>query len=292
MEAALDSRIPDGVVNLKKSEHVKVVAENMFDAGIAKESINEFVKKFMDEGKYPERQAFNKDGWLVTFPSKQYRDAALKKGTHSIADPTHGRGGMNLYYKKKGKQQRQTQQDPTQTEPTEVPAQTTVPQPPQLTTPPPAQKVATADTPKTTARAPGEITPDMLGDEPAADTNTEPSESPSESPSSTQSSQLPPSGGKETSPAGNSTATTPEAPAAAPVAPTPPPYAELSKKFATGKGWAPTPYGEWRDKQGNTMAVTGQSGEVVPVQSVYRDELKLVFQKSVSATPAPVAPPA
>ena len=112
-EASLDSRIPNGVVNLENIEHIQVVAEAIYDACENENIVNEFVESFVDEGKYPDRQAYNKDGWLVTFPSKEYRDAAIKKGTHAISDPTHGRGGMNLYYKRKGKQKRQTQQATT-----------------------------------------------------------------------------------------------------------------------------------------------------------------------------------
>lgn len=128
-EAALDSRIPDGVVDLKNIEHVQIVAEAIYNACEDEEVVNEFVSSFLNEGKYPDRQAFNKEGWLVTFPSKEYRDAALKKGTHSISDPTHGKGGMNLYYKRRGKQKRQTQQQATQVAPKEIPATAAKPAP-------------------------------------------------------------------------------------------------------------------------------------------------------------------
>ena len=109
-EASLDARIHDGVVDLRNSDHLQVVAEAIYDVCEDEQIVNKFVKKFMDEGKYPDRQAYNKDGWLVTFPSAEYKQKALKKGTHFSSDPTRGKGGMNLYYKKRGKQKRQTQQ--------------------------------------------------------------------------------------------------------------------------------------------------------------------------------------
>ena len=97
-ESSLDPRIETGIFDIHNYDHMEIMAEHMAEAGVDKKIIAEVINELvMDEGKYPERQAFNKDGWLVTFPSKQYRDRALKKGTHSIADPTHGKGGMNKY---------------------------------------------------------------------------------------------------------------------------------------------------------------------------------------------------
>jgi len=41
------------------------------------------------------------------------------------------------------------------------------------------------------------------------------------------------------------------------------------------------PYGEYRDREGNTVAVVGLSGEVVPTKSVDRDEYKLFAEKNM-----------
>jgi hypothetical protein len=41
----------------------------------------------MVEGKYPERQAFNKDGVLVTFPTPQHKAKAISRGTHFEENP-------------------------------------------------------------------------------------------------------------------------------------------------------------------------------------------------------------
>jgi hypothetical protein len=62
-ESALDSRIPDGIVDLWNSEHIAVIAERMHDSRINVELINEFIETFIEEGKYPDRQAYNKEGW-------------------------------------------------------------------------------------------------------------------------------------------------------------------------------------------------------------------------------------
>jgi hypothetical protein len=278
-EAAIDPRIEDGIVNLKNPIHVQVIAENMFDAGIDETVVNEFVDEFMEEGKYPDRQAYNKEGWLVTFPSKEYRDRAIKKGTHSISDPTHGKGGMNLYYKRKGKQQRQTHQDTTatDTEPNQQQTKAPAPQAPQAQQAAPAQATPATNSKE---RAPGEVTPEMLGDAPDS-SDSEKQASPAAS--GGDGSALPPSdGGKETAPSDGSApapAAAPQAPAA-PTPPPPPPFVELSKKFAAQKGWVGTPYGEWRDRSGTAMAVEALSGEVVPIKTNDREELKLFVEKN------------
>jgi hypothetical protein len=275
-EAALDARIPDGMVDLKNIEHIQVVAEVMYNTFENEEIVNEFINAFINEGKYPDRQAFNKEGWLVTFPSKEYRDAAIKKGTHAISDPTHGKGGMNLYYKKKGKQKRQTQQAATQTQALEKPV---APKTPPPTTKPSAPKA-------------GEITPAMMGDE-DTDVKSTPSSSkkptaPVNAPDAAEKSPETQEKPKPTSSSEPSAPETPEAPKPAEtpavdvpvVTELPAQYADISKKFAVKKGWMAEPYGEYRDAEGNTVAVVGLSGEVVPVKNNDREEYKLFAEKS------------
>jgi len=271
-EAALDSRIQDGVVNLKNIEHIQVVAEAMYDACEDESIVNEFVDGFVDEGKYPDRQAYNKDGWLVTFPSAEYKQRAIKKGTHYGSDPTHGKGGMNLYYKKRGKQKRQTQQAVTSTEPV---------QPKQ-----PVQKKAALapDTKKSSNDVPRDeegnplysaVTDDEVNDtgpEPEQTTD-KPEPTDTEDPRLTNASQPALTKPTKITPAS-------PAPAPAPVAVPAPNYVSVSVKFANSKGWKEVPYGEWHDAMGNTSAIVALSGEVVPVKSVERDELKLIADKN------------
>jgi hypothetical protein len=285
-ESSLDSRIETGIFDIHNYDHMEIMAEHMAEAGVDKKIIAEVINELvMDEGKYPERQAFNKEGWLVTFPSKQYRDVALKKGTHSIADPTHGKGGMNLYYKKKGKQQRQTQQDPTQTDTQQSP----VPQEPAPpVSPPQPSDDFSGDDDDENAHAQDRA--DSIAARAAAEemwaANAAKKSGAKNTDAATPQSALPAAG----APAATQAPAAGQAPApvAPPPAPVAPDYAKPSKQFAMEKGWKATPYGEWRDKQGNTKAVTGVSGEVVPLENVYRDELKLFVQKNA---PAPVAPP-
>lgn len=276
-EASLDFRIPTGVIDLKNVDHIQVIAERIYDVCEDERIVSEFLDKFINEGKYPERQAFNKDGWLVTFPSKEYRDAALKKGTHSISDPTHGKGGMNLYYKKKGKQKRQTQQATTavqtQQKPTTPIKQSAQVQPqPTSAKQPDTTSTSVSDNERTERLA-------KLAGAPAVPPTTKPTtnaqvskpvatEKPSTSPET-------PETIKTTKPADVPAIDVPV------VEKQPEQYASVSKKFADKKGWVSEPYGEYRDREGNTVAVVGLSGEVVPIKSVDRDEYKLFAEKNM-----------
>ena len=271
-EAALDSRVSDGIIDLNNVEHVQVIAEIVYDICEDETLVNELVQTFVGEGKYPERQAYNKDGWLVTFPSKEYRDAAIKKRTHFTSDPTHGKGGMNLYYKKKGKQKRQTQQVATSTQ--SVDKNTPIRPKAATTLPSPEKKQVTKskdnsdgpiyssvvdddvnDGPKST-----ETSPEKISTAPAP-TKQQPSEKPTEEPK-----QKP-----TTAPAID-----------VPVVTTPPKqYSEVSKKFASQKRWVPTPYDEYHDAEGNVVAVVGLSGEIVPVKNTDREEYKIFAEKNM-----------
>lgn len=273
-ECTLDSRIDDGIINLKNSEHIHIIAEQLYKAGVPAENVDEFVEQFIEEGKYPDRQAYNKEGWLVTFPSREYRDAAIKKKTHFTSDPTHGKGGMNLYYKKRGKQKRQTQQDTTavglQQEPTQQPTGTVVKTEPQAIAQQPAKKPTKSNelTPQEKERL-ARIT-GRSKEEPIAPT---PAKAPSD-PAIQSPEEVPSEDTPETP--------TPRAPSTLPMPATElePDYEELSKKFVAVKHWTLTPFGEYRDTQGNTMAVVGLSGEIVPIKSNDREEYKIFVEKN------------
>lgn len=278
-EASLDDRIDDGIVNLKNSEHVLVVVEKMYYAGASLELLEEFVKKHIaTEGKFPERQAYNKEGWLVTFPSSDYKNAAIKKGSHFASDPTHGKGGMNVYYKRKGKQKRMTAQEPTRNEPTNQLQQKVNPTKvgePSQTPVSPVGKVPTEE-PNTTPDGQPSSPKDSTAQSPTADTKTG---GPDTEKSSGGDSALSPSdaaGGKRT----NQNQSSPAADApSVPTAPAVPSYVNISVEFAKNKQWNPTPYGEWRNISGDTVAVVSLSGEVVPIKTTDREELKLFVAK-------------
>jgi hypothetical protein len=70
-----------------------------------------------------------------------------------------------------------------------------------------------------------------------------------------------------------------DVPTKQPEAPSEPNKTEITEKFAASKGWESTPYGEWRNAQGETVAVVSLSGEVTPIKSNDREELKLFASK-------------
>jgi hypothetical protein len=89
-EVCLDERIPDGTFDMSNNTHMDVLRENLTDSyGLALNDVKSIHNK-MVEGKYPERQAYNKDGLLVTFPTPQHKAKAISRGTHFEQDPSKG----------------------------------------------------------------------------------------------------------------------------------------------------------------------------------------------------------
>jgi len=86
-EIGCDSRIKNGTLDLKNEDHVFVLQEYLEKAGYDINEIVDKTAKLFEAGRFPERQAYNKDGILVTFPNKQYRDRAVNKGTHFAENP-------------------------------------------------------------------------------------------------------------------------------------------------------------------------------------------------------------
>lgn len=85
-EVCLDERIKDGIFRLEEEEHMNALRDFFVKRGIAQEAaIN--VTNRMVEGRFPERQAYNKDGILVTFPTPQHKQRAIQRGTHFEKNP-------------------------------------------------------------------------------------------------------------------------------------------------------------------------------------------------------------
>lgn len=89
-EVCLDERIPDGIFDMSNNSHMDALRESLTDNhGLALNDVKTIHNK-MVEGKYPERQAYNKDGLLVTFPTPQHKARAIQRGTHFEQDPSKG----------------------------------------------------------------------------------------------------------------------------------------------------------------------------------------------------------
>ncbi len=288
---SLDAGVESGIVDFTNEQHVELLAMHLFDRGANAQIVAEVVNKIaIRDGKYPDRQAFNKDGWLVTFPSPEYKQAAIKKRTHFESDPTNGKGGMTMYHKKKGHQSRPDQQDVSAVEPNESPegqptdsgetqAPTSAPQSAQgqeggkdgETLPKSNQGSSEQAPQKSQPSQPNGSSNSSLpsfggGDQQEQPQGKEPSDKipTSSSNGSSDSEKGPQGGGQAQSPQQQ----TPSISATS-----------ISVEFAKSKTWVSTPYGDWTSQDGTKVAVTGLTGEVVPIQSKDREELKLLFDK-------------
>jgi hypothetical protein len=92
-EVSLDSRVKNGIFSLEENDHMDALREYLANRGLDEESVREFTNKVL-EGKYPERQAYNAKGILVTFPTPEYKADAIKAGTHFEKDPTKGMSNL------------------------------------------------------------------------------------------------------------------------------------------------------------------------------------------------------
>ena len=90
-EACINERISDGIFNVENPEHMDVLREVFVKYGLTKEDAITLHNKML-EGKYPERQAYNKNGILVTFPTPEYKQRAIKRGTHTEQNPLKQQG--------------------------------------------------------------------------------------------------------------------------------------------------------------------------------------------------------
>src|SRR5690348_4942246 len=92
-DVSLDERISDGMFNIEENSHMDALREYLSNKGIDEDSIKSFSNRVV-EGKYPERQAYNAKGILVTFPTPEYKQDAIKRGTHFEKDPTKGQSNL------------------------------------------------------------------------------------------------------------------------------------------------------------------------------------------------------
>lgn len=85
-EVCLDNRISDGIFRLDNQGHMDALREYFMQKGIVREAAVNVTNR-MVEGRFPERQAYNKDGILCTFPTPQHKARAIARGTHFEQNP-------------------------------------------------------------------------------------------------------------------------------------------------------------------------------------------------------------
>lgn len=93
-DICLDERVQDGIFDIGNNVHMEVFREYLCKKGIPKNTVNEIVNLVVEKGKHPERQAWNKNGILVTFPTPEYKQRALQRGTHFEKNPKAGQTNL------------------------------------------------------------------------------------------------------------------------------------------------------------------------------------------------------
>ncbi len=92
-DVSLDERVSNGMFSIEEDAHMDALREYLSKKGLDEESVRSFSNRVL-EGKYPERQAYNAKGILVTFPTPEYKAEAIKRGTHFEKDPTKGQSNL------------------------------------------------------------------------------------------------------------------------------------------------------------------------------------------------------
>jgi len=92
-DVSLDERVSNGMFNIEENDHMDAFREYLSKRGLDEDSVRSLSNRVL-EGKYPERQAYNAKGILVTFPTPEYKDDAIKRGTHFEKDPTKGQSNL------------------------------------------------------------------------------------------------------------------------------------------------------------------------------------------------------
>lgn len=128
----LDERLTEGVFFIEDNTHMDILQEYLVGYGVTKED-STVIRNAMLEGKFPERQAYNADGLLVTFPTPEYKQNAIQRGTHFEENPKKAQA--NIF-----QGQAQSQAQPTDgSQPTQTPTPA-----PQMDIPAPETKPPTA----------------------------------------------------------------------------------------------------------------------------------------------------
>ena len=90
----LDERIENGIFDIANNDHISILRDYLVKKGISEADSLEFSNRVVEAGKYPDRQAYNKNGILCTFPTPQHRQNAIRRGTHFEKDPTKGKPNL------------------------------------------------------------------------------------------------------------------------------------------------------------------------------------------------------
>lgn len=73
---------------------VESLYNSLISNGLNEEDAYGITSIIAEKGKHPERQAYNKNGLLVTFPTPEYKARAIAKGTHFEKNPKVGQSNL------------------------------------------------------------------------------------------------------------------------------------------------------------------------------------------------------
>jgi hypothetical protein len=111
----LDSRIDDGIFSLENNQHLNILQEYLQSEFNINEEQSIELRNAIVEGKYPDRQAYNTNGLLVTFPTSEYKQRAIARGTHFEENPKKA-ADANIFDPQQ--EQPSAQQPPVEPQPT------------------------------------------------------------------------------------------------------------------------------------------------------------------------------
>lgn len=132
-QICLDSRIKDGIFSLDNNDHLNILQEYLQTELNINEQQAQELRNAVLEGKYPDRQAYNANGLLVTFPTPEYKQRAISRGTHFEENPKKAAGANVFEPQPEQPAQQPSSPEPQQTTPTS--STTTVPTEPKPETP-------------------------------------------------------------------------------------------------------------------------------------------------------------
>ena len=92
---SVDPRLETGIFDIHNNDHLSIFREYLIKEGISIEDSITLSNRLAEAGKFPERQAYNKDGLLVTFPSPEHKQRAIARGTHWEKNPKNAQ--VNIF---------------------------------------------------------------------------------------------------------------------------------------------------------------------------------------------------
>ena len=92
-KANTDNSIESGIFDISKQEHIEILRGHLLESNVDSKTVNQYLNKML-EGRYPDRQAYNVNGILVTFPTPEYKQKAIERGSHFEQNPKKGQANV------------------------------------------------------------------------------------------------------------------------------------------------------------------------------------------------------